>query len=168
MDALIQDVLTYSRVARTDLPLQQVDVSKLLRDIIETYPLFQSPLAQIEVVGEMPPALAIPAVLTQCISNLLGNGVKFVPEGILPKIKVWAEPREGGRRVRYYFKDNGLGIEKEMHEKIFGIFQRVNKSYEGTGIGLSIVKKGMERLGGAVGVESEPGQGSTFWLELAT
>jgi PAS domain S-box-containing protein len=168
MDALIQDVLTYSRVARTDLPLQPVDVSKLLRDIIETYPLFQRPSAEIDLVGPLPAPCGIPAVLTQCISNLLGNAIKFVEPGVTPKIRIWAELRDGGMRVRTFFKDNGLGIEKDMHESIFGIFQRVNKSYEGTGIGLSIVKKGMERMGGSVGLESELGEGSTFWLELAT
>jgi signal transduction histidine kinase len=68
--------------------------------------------------------------------------------------------------VRILFRDNGLGIEKEAHERIFGIFQRVSKAYEGTGIGLSIVKKGIERMNGKVGLKSEPGDGSTFWLDL--
>ena len=68
--------------------------------------------------------------------------------------------------VKLIFKDNGLGIPPQAHQKIFGIFERVNNDYEGTGIGLSIVKKGIERMGGAVGLESEPGQGSAFWLEL--
>ena len=68
--------------------------------------------------------------------------------------------------MRLCVRDNGLGIEKESHEMIFGIFQRVSKNFEGTGIGLSIVKKGMERMGGAVGLTSEIGKGSTFWLDL--
>ena len=168
MDSLIQDVLTYSRVARTDLPLQPIRTGELLRDILDSYPSFQPPAARIELEGEFPTVLAIPAVLTQCVSNLLGNGVKFVEAGVVPRIRVWAEPREGGQRARIYFQDNGLGIDKDAHESIFGIFQRVSKSYEGTGIGLSIVKKGVERMGGAVGLESEPGKGSKFWLELAT
>jgi signal transduction histidine kinase len=106
--------------------------------------------------------LAIPAVLTQCVSNLLGNAVKFVAPGVKPHIKVYV----AAHWARIAFKDNGLGIDKEQHEAIFGIFQRVNKSYEGTGIGLSNVRKGMERMGCAVGLESAPGKGSTFWLEL--
>jgi signal transduction histidine kinase len=68
--------------------------------------------------------------------------------------------------MRLFFKDNGLGIPPAAHQKIFGIFERVSNNYEGTGIGLSIVKKGIERMGGSVGLESEPGKGSTFWLEL--
>lgn len=98
----------------------------------------------------------------------MGNAVKFVAPGVTPHIKVWAEEREGGKKSRLFLKDNGLGIDAEAHESIFGIFQRVNKSYEGTGIGLSIVKKGAERMGGAVGLESALGKGSTFWLDLVT
>jgi PAS domain S-box-containing protein len=165
MDSLIQDVLTYSRVARTELPLQSVDVGQLLREVVETYPTLQPPAAEIEIVGEFPPVLSIPAVLTQCISNLLGNAVKFVASGVVPRITVWAEPR--GSKVRVLFKDNGLGIEKDEQDTIFGIFQRVSKDYDGTGIGLSIVKKGMERTGGTVGLDSDLGKGSTFWLEMA-
>ena len=165
MDALIQDVLTYSRVARTELPLQSVALGDLLRDIIETYPAFQSPAARIELSGPFPEVLAIPAVLTQCVSNLLGNAVKFVAPGVVAEVRVWVEDLSEST-VRLCVRDNGLGIEKESHEMIFGIFQRVSKNFEGTGIGLSIVKKGMERMGGAVGLTSEIGKGSTFWLDL--
>ena len=68
--------------------------------------------------------------------------------------------------ARFWFEDNGVGIPKKAHEKIFGVFERLNQNYEGTGIGLAIVRKAAERMGGKVGVESEPGQGSRFWLEL--
>jgi PAS domain S-box-containing protein len=165
LDGLIQDVLTYSRIARIDLPLKPVDLGTLLQDILETYPTLQPPVARIELVGQFPKVNVIPAVLTQCVSNLLGNAVKFVAPGVVPHVKVWAENREPNR-VRIFFKDNGVGIERDAHELIFGIFQRVSKNYEGSGIGLSIVKKGAERMGGSVGLSSELGQGSTFWLEL--
>ncbi|MGH7971449.1 MAG: ATP-binding protein, partial [Limisphaerales bacterium] len=69
-------------------------------------------------------------------------------------------------RVRLFFQDNGIGIENSAHEKIFHIFQRLDTKYEGTGIGLAIVQKAAARMGGHVGMESEPGRGSTFWLEL--
>ncbi|MBA4150245.1 MAG: PAS domain S-box protein [Verrucomicrobia bacterium] len=167
LDSLIQDVLTYSRVAGADLPLQSVDLKVLLDDTLEMYPTFQEPAARVELRGEFPRVMAIPAVLSQCISNLIGNAVKFVPSGAVPHIRIWAEDRDDGARARIFFQDNGLGIEKDAHGAIFGIFQRVSQNYEGTGIGLSIVKKGVERMGGAVGLESELGKGSTFWLDIA-
>jgi len=117
--------------------------------------------------------------LTQCLSNLLANAVKFVVPGSQPIVRVWSEFIETGasdlrnlsrlprsRMVRLYIQDNGIGIPKEAQEKIFAIFQRLGKGYEGTGIGLAIVKKAAERMGGKVGVISEMGQGSTFWLQL--
>jgi signal transduction histidine kinase len=155
-------------VARTDLPLQPVSTENLVRDILESYPTLQAPAAIVDLQGILPEVMAIPAVLTQCISNILGNAVKFVEQGKIPEIKIWSELRDAGQRARVYFRDNGLGIDKESHKPIFEIFQRVSKNYEGTGIGLSIVKKGVERMGGAVGLESELGKGSTFWLELDT
>ncbi|MES2640991.1 MAG: PAS domain-containing sensor histidine kinase [Myxococcota bacterium] len=164
MDSLIKDVLTYSRVTRTELSLEPVSLDSLLRDIIDTYPSLQEPAARVEIIGVIPDVLAIPAVLTQCVSNLLGNAVKFVGADVSPFVQVWAEDR--GAHVRISFKDNGFGIESDALERIFGIFQRVSTSHEGTGIGLAIVKKGVERLGGAVGVVSSPGSGSTFWLDL--
>ncbi|HZO86382.1 MAG TPA: PAS domain S-box protein [Verrucomicrobiae bacterium] len=166
MDNLIRDVLNYSRVARTDLMLEPVNVEKLLRDILESYPGFQAPTADIQLEGAFPAVIANGAVLTQCISNLLGNAVKFVKPGMTPRVRVRAETSGDGKTVRLFVKDNGLGIEKAAHGKIFGIFERLSTRYEGTGIGLAIVKKGIERMAGRVGVESEPGVGSTFWLEL--
>jgi two-component system CheB/CheR fusion protein len=164
MDHLIQDVLNYSRVVRTNVPLSAVDVERLLAGILETYSNLQPPQAEILVEGPFPRVWANEATLTQCISNLLGNAVKFVAPGVMPRVRVWAEKH--GRRVRLFFQDNGIGIEREHQDKIYDIFRRLNRSYEGTGIGLAIVKKATERMGGTVGLQSELGKGSTFWLEL--
>ena len=114
----------------------------------------------------LPALLANEAVLTQCFSNLLGNAVKFVAPGVRPHVEISSELTASGRRARLFFKDNGIGIEPAGQGKIFGIFERLSNQYEGTGIGLAIVKKGVERMGGTVGLESAPGRGSTFWLEL--
>jgi len=165
MDHLVQDGLSYSRIMRAELPLMPVDLGALIRGMIDTYPEFQPPGAYIEIKGSFPWVKANKSVLTQCISNLLGNAVKFVAPEVTPTVRIWAEMRDG--RVCLFFKDNGIGIEKQAHEKIFQIFQRLDNKYEGTGIGLAIVKKGAERMGGRVGLESEPGKGSTFWLELS-
>jgi signal transduction histidine kinase len=165
MDRLIQDALSYSsRVVQQSLPLASVDLSALVRGIVESYPSFQAPLADVAVEGEIPPVTGNAAALTQCVSNLLANAVKFVAPGVKPRVRVWAETHKG--RVRLLFQDNGIGIEKEAQDRIFQLFHRLSASYEGTGLGLAIVKKAVQRMGGAVSVESQPGRGSTFWLEL--
>ena len=108
--------------------------------------------------------MANEAGLTQCFSNLLDNAVKFVEAGQMPRVRVWAE--NGGEFVRFWFEDNGIGIAPEYHAKIFEMFERLNQTYSGTGIGLALVRKVVERMGGKVGVESAHGKGSRFWLEL--
>ncbi|HKQ36559.1 MAG TPA: HAMP domain-containing sensor histidine kinase, partial [Verrucomicrobiae bacterium] len=166
MDRLIRDVLAYSRVARTEVQPAPVPLDRLLEDILEAYPDLRAHGTHIQLKGPFPAVLGNEAVLTQAISNLLGNAVKFVPPGATPKVEVWAETMNETKTARLFIKDNGIGIPPNLQERIFGIFERASTHYEGTGIGLAIVKKGMERLGGRVGLQSKPGQGSTFWLEL--
>ncbi len=164
MDKLVCDVLNYSRVVRADLSLEKVEVEQLLRGIIETYPMFAPDEADVVLEGPFPPVLGNEAMLTQIFSNLMGNGVKFVPPGVKPRLRVWS--KTGSHVVRLFMQDNGIGIAPDQHERIFGIFQRVNKTFEGTGIGLAIVKKAVERIGGKIGLQSELAKGSTFWVEL--
>jgi signal transduction histidine kinase len=186
MDKLIQDVLQYSRVARSQMRLVPVDAEKLLRGIIDTYPAFQPPQVEIQIKGPLPRVLGNEAALTQCFSNLLGNAIKFVAPGIRPEVRIWAEQASGECKmqnaedgttpcapgsappliVRLWFADNGVGIPKEAQERIFRMFQRLDRSYDGTGVGLTVVRKAVEKMGGRVGLESEPGNGSRFWLEL--
>lgn len=164
MDKLIRDVLAYSRVLRMDLSLEPVDLAGLIRGIVQSYPNFGPSKADIRLEGEFCPVLANEAALTQSVSNFLTNAIKFVPPGVRPKVTIHSELK--GERVRVWFKDNGIGIAPEFQDRIFHLFQRLNRDYEGTGIGLSIVRKAVERMGGSVGVESEPGKGSHFWFEL--
>ena len=164
MDRLITDALSFSRVMRQEMSMTPQDPAALIAGMIESYPIFQAPNARIEIVDTIPPVLANEAGLTQCFSNLLGNAVKFVPKGRVPEVRIRAETR--GACVRLWFEDNGIGIPADMRTRVFGMFQRLSKDYEGTGIGLALVKKVAERMGGAVGVESEPGAGSRFWIEF--
>lgn len=175
LDRLIQDVLTFNDVARAPCSSEAVNLQKLLVGILETYCQFNRPYAEVMVEGALPSVIGNEGALTQCLSNLLGNAVKFVAPGTLPRVRIWAQriaktpgsDSEGcSAWVRVYIEDNGIGIAEEFHEKIFQMLQRLSKDYEGTGIGLAIVKKSVDRMGGQVGLHSAPGQGSIFWLEL--
>ena len=167
LDQLIQDVLNYSVVSRSAMKLGRVDVARLARDIIEQYPGFQEPDADVRVENELPAIMANEAALTQCLSNLIGNAIKFVQPGTKPQIRIAAERR--GNRVHLWVSDNGIGIAPNDLDRIFGIFVKVHSAdkYSGTGIGLSIVRRAAQRMNGKVGVESTPGSGSRFWLEFA-
>ncbi|MDB6031804.1 MAG: hypothetical protein JWM16_2142 [Verrucomicrobiales bacterium] len=166
LDLLIQDVLSYSRIAREAVRLEPVQVSRLVRDIVNQYPGLQAPQAEVKIQEPMPLVLAQPSYLTQVLSNLISNAVKFVPSERQPKIEIRAERRNGS--VRILIEDNGIGIDPKDQARIFNIFERVysQEEFEGTGIGLSIVRKAMDRMGGRVGVDSTTGEGSCFWIEL--
>ena len=167
LDHLIRDVLNYSRILHSRLPMEPVDLDRLVRDIIETYPNGQPIKPQIQIKGTLPEVMGNEALLTQCVSNLLSNGAKFVSPGITPRLEVSAEAIEPAS-IRVWFKDNGIGIAPENHERIFRLFERIHPAteYEGTGIGLTIVRKAIERMGAQFGFESEVGKGSHFWIQL--
>ncbi len=193
LDRLITDALNYNRVVGEELPLTAVEVRSLLRGMIETYPNLQPSAADINIEFNDLAVLGNESLLTQCLGNLLGNAAKFVAPGVKPRIRLWAEtlgqrdvaksnkpdqspaaasqnPQTPAatRFVRIWIEDNGIGIPKDAQEKIFRMFQRMHREveYPGTGVGLAIVRKAAERMGGRVGLESEPGQGSRFWIEL--
>jgi PAS domain S-box-containing protein len=164
LDTLIRDALSFSRAVLQELPLQPVNLAILLRGIIETYPNLQPELADIDIEGNLPVVMGNESLLTQCFANLLGNAVKFVAPGVKPQVRIWSD--QNGTATRVFVQDNGIGIPLHAQTRLFGMFQKLDSQYEGTGIGLAIVRKVAERMGGKVGVESEPGQGSRFWVEL--
>lgn len=166
LDRLIQDVLKYTGIVRAEAGLSPVSLDRLVREIVADSPDWRAPVAEIEIIGTLPSVMGHEGFLTQCIFNLLGNAVKFVAPGVKPRIKIWAEEIES--RVRLWVEDNGIGIEPRNQDRIFRLFERVQAAteYEGTGIGLTITRKAVERMGGRVGLESQPGAGSRFWIEL--
>jgi PAS domain S-box-containing protein len=164
MDRLIQDVLVYSRLSGEDVVLESVDADALIREIIHSYPNLAPDVTDIVIKSRLPVVKATESLLTQCFSNLLENGSKFVAPGVKPRMEVWGEAKDG--RVRLFFKDNGIGISEQHQESIFNIFQRVGRDTDGTGIGLAIVRKAVEKMGGTMGVESKLGKGSLFWFDL--
>jgi PAS domain S-box-containing protein len=173
LDLLVQDVLKYSRLARAPIELKPVPLEPLLNNILSDYPVLAPSKARVEIQQPLPVVYGHEAFVGQALSNLLTNAVKFVPKGKPPKVRLWTEeahPESGGNGswVRIWVEDNGLGITPEDQKRIFRMFERVypKEQYEGTGMGLAIVQKAVERMGGHVGVQSEPGAGSKFWIEL--
>jgi signal transduction histidine kinase len=189
MDMLIQDVLNYTRVMRSEALLVSVDLHKLVQDIIATYLDWQPPKAELHIEGTLPWVFGHEGFLTQCVSNVLSNAVKFVGPGVTPHVRIWAEdrpssptqspwPAENGKApegwtsdgpvVRVWFEDNGIGIAAKDRERVFRMFERIHPAdqFEGTGIGLTIVRKALHRLGGRIDFQSEAGKGCRFWIEL--
>jgi PAS domain S-box-containing protein len=167
LDRLIQDVLSYTRILHTHLPIEPVDLDRLVRDLIESFPNGQAIKPKILIEGSLPKVMGSEALLAQCVSNLLSNGIKFVSRGTAPHMKISAEAIDD-TSVRIWFKDNGIGIAPVDRTRIFRLFERIHPSaeYEGTGIGLTIVRKAVERMGAKIGFESVLGKGTNFWIQL--
>ncbi|MEO6568382.1 MAG: ATP-binding protein [Opitutaceae bacterium] len=190
MDSLIQDVLNYTHVLQSSVGLAPVDLDWLVRDIVATHPDWRLPQVEILIDGTLPLVLGHEGFLTQCVSNLLSNAVKFVAQGVTPRVLIRAEDRpsspsqpgwpaethkiaERGQTAavtRVWFENNGIGIAAKDHDRVFHMFDRINPAaeYVGTGIGMIIARKAVERMGGRMGFESEVGSGSKFWIELRT
>lgn len=175
MSRLIADLLAYSRLSRTQINLQPVDLNAAIADALKQLAAeVQEKQANITVPKSLPSVLAHRTTLVQILANLLSNAVKFVPPGTQPKISISTsiytkeDRRESQTWVKLTVKDNGIGIAPEHQERIFRVFERLHgvETYPGTGIGLAIVRKGIDRMGGFTGVESQFGQGSQFWIIL--
>ena len=167
MDQLLADLLAFShfnqqQIELTPVALEAVVLSALTGCDAE----IKQSHACIENIPPWPAVLAHATTLRQVLVNLIGNAVKFV-QGKPPQVRLRSEERPGGY-VRIWVEDNGIGIAAEFQERIFQAFKRLHTTaYAGTGIGLAIVQKGIERMGGRVGLVSAPGEGSRFWIELA-
>lgn len=164
LDHLILDVLAFSRTTRQRLAPENVDVEQLLREILQERPEWSAPRAEIRILRPFLSIRGDRASLTQCLTNLLDNAVKFVPPGVIPRVRVYTEPL--GDRVRLCVEDNGIGIPESAQPGVFELFQRAHNGYEGYGIGLAIVRRAAERMGGIAGLSSKQGEGSKFWVEL--
>jgi PAS domain S-box-containing protein len=167
MDILIQDLLAYSRLSRSALKPNAVSLDSVLGEVMHQLSSdIQKTDAQIRVERPLPEIMGDHATLVQVLSNLLSNAIKFVEPGVKPRVNIRAETLSS--KVRLWVEDAGIGIAPEYYDRIFRIFERLQgmESYPGTGVGLAIVKKGLERMGGSAGVESIPGKGSKFWVEL--
>jgi len=166
MDCLTRDLLAYGRVARESVQLEPVRLQPMLEEIVSLIHSGEGKPPHITVQAGQSEILAHRFLLEQCVSNLLSNATKFVRPGTTPEVCIRTESKPG--QVRLWVEDNGIGIDPSYHRKIFSIFERVGdlQKYEGTGIGLAIVNRAVQRMGGSCGVISAPGQGSRFWVDL--
>ncbi|VTU27039.1 Phytochrome-like protein cph1 [Variovorax sp. PBS-H4] len=166
MKRLIDDLLLYSRVERSAVPLKQLRLDGVLDDALANLAHAIERSGAVVERGPLPEVMGEPSGLTQVFQNLIGNAIKFTARGTRPRIYVSASEDEANWIVSV--SDNGIGIAPEYFERIFVVFQRLHAQdvYEGTGIGLTICKKVVERHGGRIVVDSAPGQGTTFSVHI--
>lgn len=168
VDTMVSDLLEFARLSRTEIPIETVGVAAAIRDM-RTMLQAETSQAGAELCVDVPADLHVRAhrqTFVQTLVNLVSNAVKFVSPGVAPMVRIGA--RQAGGMVRITVEDNGIGIPEQAQARIFNVFERLHSEEEfpGTGIGLAIVKKGVERMGGSVGVGSAPGEGASFRVEL--
>jgi signal transduction histidine kinase len=166
-ERLITDLLSYSRLSFEKLDMKPVEMSAVLDQALEQVQAdIDETRAVIERPGTSPTVLGNHTALVQVVVNLLSNAMKFTAEGRAPEVRVRFEER--GERIRMWVDDNGIGIPEGQEERIFRVFERLAEGgdHPGTGIGLAIVRRGMQRIGGTCGVERGPEGGSAFWIEM--
>lgn len=165
MRCMLDSLLEYSRAARAEMPLGPVQVGDAAQEALRLLDQEVADSGATVVLKDLGFAVvAHRASLIQVLYNLLGNSLKFVPPHQRPEVVVRAEAT--GDRVRIWIEDNGIGIEPHCQGRIFGIFQRLDPAYRGSGMGLTLVEKAVQRMQGEIGLESAPGKGSRFWIQL--
>lgn len=166
MGQLIDDLLIFSRLSRQELRKREVALAPLVREVFAELRESEAE-RQIELlIGDLPPCQADPSLLRQIMVNLLDNALKFTRGQPTARIEVGS--RLAGTVRQYYVRDNGTGFDMAYRGKLFGVFQRLHgaEEFEGTGVGLAIVRNIVERHGGQVGAESVPDAGALFWFTL--
>jgi PAS domain S-box-containing protein len=166
MAQLIDDMLKFSRTGRVELTSSEINMEKMARDVFkELQPADVDSKLQVEI-EPLPPAYGDSAMMRQVFVNLLSNAIKFSRTSETPKIKVGGSV--AGDEAIYYVKDNGVGFNMQYADKLFGVFQRLHtiKEFEGTGIGLAIVKRIVTRHGGRVWAEGKVNEGATIYFAL--
>ncbi|HLY74435.1 MAG TPA: PAS domain S-box protein [Planctomycetota bacterium] len=165
LDAMTQDLLAYSKLAHELTPAGPLDPGVVISEVLDAMreDLRRSG-AQVSVRPEFSAVRGNSKLLAHAISNLVYNAIKFVAPGAVPRVTIRAERQ--GEWLRLVVEDNGIGIASEVRSRLFQLFQQLTPQYPGTGIGLAIVRKCVQRMGGRVGVDSVVGSGSKFWIDL--
>ncbi len=166
MGDLIDDLLTFSRLSRQPLLTQSVNMEEMVKTTLEAVAA-EYPGRDVHIaVGALPPANGDPSLLRQVWQNLISNAFKYTTKRAEARVEIGARPRDDG--TEYYVQDNGAGFDMQYAHKLFGVFQRLHRAeeYEGTGVGLAIVERIVERHGGRVWADAIPGRGATFYFNL--
>ena len=166
MGSMVDDLLNFARLGRIELQRKLVDLSQVVEEVRgQLEPDTQGRSIQWEV-GDLPTVPGDPALLRQVLVNLLSNAVKYTSKEQDAQIKIGS--RNGGSEVTVFVRDNGAGFEMQYAEKLFRVFQRLHRAeeFEGTGVGLANVRRIIERHGGRIWAEGEPGKGATFYFSL--
>ncbi len=169
MQALIDGLLVYSRVTTKAQPFVTVDLNAVVREVLDDLEVRIEQLQARVEVGELPTVEADPLQMRQLFQNLIGNALKFHREGVAPVVRVRSEPLNGSEgQYRIMVEDNGVGFDEKYADRLFQVFQRLHgrSEYEGTGIGLAICRKIIERHGGSITAQSAPDRGATFVVTL--
>ncbi|MFL5352174.1 ATP-binding protein [Archangium sp.] len=168
MRALIDDLLSFSRVSSRAQPFEQVDLQQIAREVLDDLETVTEQTRASISVGALPVLEADPMQMRQLLQNLLSNALKFRRDDVAPCICIQGTVDAGKQQLQLRVEDNGIGFDEKYQERIFALFQRLHgrSKYEGTGIGLSICRKIAERHGGSILARSTPGQGSTFIVTL--
>jgi len=166
MDELLSDLLELSRIGRLVKPPEEIDTVRLIRDALESVNArIRASKVTVHVAPDLPPLYGDRIRLREVFENLLDNAAKYMGDQPNPTIEIGAQNK--GDETIFFVKDNGMGIETQYQERIFSLFEKLNPTIEGTGIGLALVKRIIETHGGMVWVESEGlGKGSTFCFTL--
>lgn len=165
MENMMRGVLELSRAKSTEIVMKEVETAKIIRKICLDAQLTISQTTEI-IIGKTPSVLADETMVMQAFLNIIGNAVKYSSKSEMPKVEIHGS--EEGNLVTYTVNDNGIGIPAEAQEKMFKIFNRMDnaRSFQGNGVGLSIVFRIMNRLGGSISYESKEAEGTTFKLSF--
>lgn len=167
MEETLKHLLEYSSLAREEIVLQSININELVRDLlIEHRGIIQETKAEVCTDPSLPAVRGSRVILNQVLANLLTNALKYTQPGVTPQVEIGGEETAGG--VVIHVRDHGIGIDPKHHDRIFRIFERLHgyTRYPGSGVGLAIARRAVERMSGRIWVESQPGEGSCFFLEL--
>lgn len=165
MGRLIDDLLSYSRISQRSMALNRVDMKRLMEETVAEVAQGYGERKVKVVIGELPPAWGDHLLLRQVFLNLVSNSFKFTRDRDPAEISIGFVPEDGGW---YYVRDNGMGFDMKYRDKLFVIFQRLHsqQEFEGTGVGLAIVQRVVQKHGGRLRAEAEPGRGAVFYVQL--